>query len=1108
MKKRLVCLLLTLTMAFLCVPAGIFAEEEDIVVAEEVIEAPADEAPVVDEEPADDEPADEDPVIEEPIVEEPIDEEPEAEEPAVEEPEAEEPEAEEPETEEPVSEESKEEGSEEEEPAVQEPVEEETPIFEIKNDTLVHYNGEDEEVTVPDGIRVIGTKAFSGNKTIKKVILPESVEIIKNYAFEECSSLEEVAFVGENNLDTICKGAFLNDTLLDISFADDVKHIIETAFDGIPVKEEVEIEESIIDEETADETAAEDAADQEAAAEEVTLEKAFACLVSITAEPQDVVGALNEKVTISVTASNVANYQWQYSTDNGATWKNSGGTAAKTNTMSFTISASTLAMLRRCEMTDANGEKKWSRIVKTTEKSSIVINSEPEDVAGAMNERVTISVDADNVASYQWQYSTDGGETWKNSSGTAAKTDTLSFTISATSIAMLRRCEMTDANGLKAWTRNVTTSERQECAVVINSEPEDVAGAMNDRVTISVDADNVASYQWQYSTDDGATWKNSGGTAAKTDTMSFTISATTLAMLRRCEMTDANGLKAWTRNVTTSELQECAVVINSEPEDVAGAMNDRVTISVDADNVASYQWQYSTDDGATWKNSSGTAAKTATLTFTISATTIAMLRRCEMTDANGLKAWTRNVTTSELQECAVVINSEPEDVAGAMNDRVTISVDADNVASYQWQYSTDDGATWKNSSGTAAKTDTLTFTISATTIAMLRRCEMTDANGLKAWTRNVATSERLECAIVINSEPEDAEGAMNERVTISVDADNVESYQWQYSTDDGETWKNSSGTAAKTDTLSFTINASAIAMLRRCEMTDANGLKAWTRIVVTSEKCQVVINSEPEDAEGAMNERVTISVDADNVASYQWQYSTDDGETWKNSSGTAAKTDTLSFTISATTIAMLRRCEMTDANGKKAWTRIVTTSEKCLVVINSEPEDVEGMLNDRVTISVDADNVASYQWQYSTDDGETWKNSSGTAAKTDTLSFTISATTIAMLRRCELTDANGKKTWTRNVTTSETQGFVVDGVTYVILSNTSTVKTVMITAYDSTSTEPVIPETVNGFTVTEIGEEAFMGKGITSIALPSTITIIHARAFKNCTSLATMTQSN
>ena len=385
---------------------------------------------------------------------------------------------------------------------------------------------------------------------------------------------------------------------------------------------------------------------------------------------------------------------------------------------------------------------------------------------------------------------------------------------------------------------------------------------------------------------------------------------------------------------------------------------------------------------------------------------------------------------------------------------------------------------------------------------------MTDANGLKAWTRNVATSERLECAIVINSEPEDAEGAMNERVTISVDADNVESYQWQYSTDDGETWKNSSGTAAKTDTLSFTINASAIAMLRRCEMTDANGLKAWTRIVVTSEKCQVVINSEPEDAEGAMNERVTISVDADNVASYQWQYSTDDGETWKNSSGTAAKTDTLSFTISATTIAMLRRCEMTDANGKKAWTRIVTTSEKCLVVINSEPEDVEGMLNDRVTISVDADNVASYQWQYSTDDGETWKNSSGTAAKTDTLSFTISATTIAMLRRCELTDANGKKTWTRNVTTSETQGFVVDGVTYVILSNTSTVKTVMITAYDSTSTEPVIPETVNGFTVTEIGEEAFMGKGITSIALPSTITIIHARAFKNCTSLATMTQSN
>ena len=109
--------------------------------------------------------------------------------------------------------------------------EEEIPDFEIDGDVLKKYNGEDETVTVPDGIRAIGTRAFAGNTKIKKVVLPDSVEIIKNYAFDGCSNLAGIHRGPASRLQTIGIGAFRNDTLLDVSFADSVELVVSNAFE-------------------------------------------------------------------------------------------------------------------------------------------------------------------------------------------------------------------------------------------------------------------------------------------------------------------------------------------------------------------------------------------------------------------------------------------------------------------------------------------------------------------------------------------------------------------------------------------------------------------------------------------------------------------------------------------------------------------------------------------------------------------------------------------------------------------------------------------------------------------------------------------------------------
>ena len=88
--------------------------------------------------------------------------------------------------------------------------------FEILSGVLCRYHGQDTVITIPEGVREIGSMVFEENTIIQKVFLPRSVIRIGEGAFRGCKNLEEIhlsedlliiddrAFYGCEALEEVC----------------------------------------------------------------------------------------------------------------------------------------------------------------------------------------------------------------------------------------------------------------------------------------------------------------------------------------------------------------------------------------------------------------------------------------------------------------------------------------------------------------------------------------------------------------------------------------------------------------------------------------------------------------------------------------------------------------------------------------------------------------------------------------------------------------------------------------------------------------------------------------------------------------------------------------
>lgn len=90
-------------------------------------------------------------------------------------------------------------------------------------------------VTIPEGYDRLGDNAFNGQKRVETFILPSTLKLIGNSAFENCGALTSITL--KEGLENIGKQAFAGTNLTDISFPSTLRIINDAAFADLRIED-------------------------------------------------------------------------------------------------------------------------------------------------------------------------------------------------------------------------------------------------------------------------------------------------------------------------------------------------------------------------------------------------------------------------------------------------------------------------------------------------------------------------------------------------------------------------------------------------------------------------------------------------------------------------------------------------------------------------------------------------------------------------------------------------------------------------------------------------------------------------------------------------------
>ena len=722
--------------------------------------------------------------------------------------------------------------------------------------------------------------------------------------------------------------------------------------------------------------------------------------------------------------SGLAGYQYRTSVNGGASW-----TAASAGAVaSITAEGTTIVQFR--SMDAAGNPSAWAPSTPTAVSTVKIDRTAPTDptsvTGGSLTWKTTAStivsasgatdIPGSGIGSYQYRTSTDGGTTW------SAPATGSSATIAAQGETLLQ-FRAVDASGTPSnWVPTTPTAGstvRQDRTVptapAVTGGSSSWQSAASATITGGGSSDAGGSgldhYEWRSSTTNGASWT----TGAVGNGTTVTAEGTTLVQVRAVDL--AGNASAWTPGTAgaanTAKLDRTAP---AAPTALTGgsltwstAASLTVTASGATDTsgsgVAGYEYETSTDGGATWGSPvSGASAA-------VSAQGETVLRFRSVDNAGNRSPWypATGTVAGGTVRLDRTVPAAPAVSGGSLTwlnqPSATISASGSTdsggsgLGSYQYRTSTNGGATW----GGPISGSSVTVTAEGEMLVQFRSTD--GAGNTSAWSpasAGAANTVRLDRLPPLAPSVSGGSGSWQSVGSVAVTASGgsdagsgVASYEYRTSTDNGATWSapSSGGTA--------TVSAEGVTLVQFRAVDGMGFVSSWaptTATAASTVKLDHTAPAPPAVAGGSASwlsvasVAVTASGSTDTggsgLGSYQYRTSADGGVTW-SAVGTGSST---TVSTEGTTIVQFRS---TDTSGNtSAWSPASPGAANTVKLDRtgpSAPAVTGGSLAWQsvasVTISpsgsTDAGSgVAGYQVRTSTNGGVNWSAPSSAASLT------------------------------------------------------------------------------------------------------------------------------
>lgn len=406
---------------------------------------------------------------------------------------------------------------------------------------------------------------------------------------------------------------------------------------------------------------------------------------------QTVCAGANASFVVTSTGSSVQ-YQWQVSTNGGANYSNINGATSATLTLTG-VTAGMNNNLYRVIVSNSCPSSSTSSAATLTVTQPAQITTQPQNKTICEGQNTSFSVNASGTSnSYQWQVSTDGGTTFTDITG--ATNPILNLNAANASMnnyqyrVVIGSCSPTPLNS-SAAILTVNT------AAGITTQPVNVAACTGNNTSISVVASGTdIGYQWQVSTNGGASFTNISGATSATLSLTSVSSGMNGNQYHVVVTGTACPSSVTSGNATLSVTS--AASISSQPVGQTVCAGTTANFVATATGV-NYQWQVSTDGGTNFTDITGATSTT----LMINPTTAAM-------NNNRYRLAVTSCGPDPVYSDAAIlrvnspanITTQPTATPKCAGESITLNVTASGTGiSYQWQVSTDGGNSFTNVAG-------------------------------------------------------------------------------------------------------------------------------------------------------------------------------------------------------------------------------------------------------------------------------------------------------------------------------------------------------------------------------------------------------------------------